>query len=232
MRVFIGYGHNERDKWIETFAVPLVQAFGFEVVHGKAVFGGPLPEEVLRSIRSSDAMIGFTTRRDPAGPDTFGTHPWVVQELLMALAQDPRIPFVEVREQGVLAPGGALEAYNDQHIAYREADRAMCLLQIAQALRRFSEQTSVITVRLGPASVVEKISPFLDDESLICRCQVLQGATRLPPQVLQVLPIKGSLFVKLQRMAGGELVRITISAGGQTWRSDFESVDTVDIQLK
>jgi len=115
MRVFIGYGYNERDKWIEAFAVPLVQAFGSEVVHGKAVFGGPLPEEVLRSIRSSDAMIGFTTRREPTGPGPFGTHPWVVQELLAALAQDPRIPFVEVREQGVLPPGGMLDAFDAQH---------------------------------------------------------------------------------------------------------------------
>jgi hypothetical protein len=40
MRIFIGYGYNERDKWVEDYAVPLVKAFECEVVHGKAVYGG------------------------------------------------------------------------------------------------------------------------------------------------------------------------------------------------
>ena len=71
---------------------------------GRTVFGGALPNEVFKLIRSSDAMIGFTTRRDPVGQDQFTTHPWVVQELTAAQTQDPPIPFVEVREQGVIFP--------------------------------------------------------------------------------------------------------------------------------
>jgi hypothetical protein len=47
-----------------------------------------------------------------------------------------------------------------------------------------------------------------------------------------VLPIKGSLFVQLRGIAEGELVRLSVSAGGRTWRSNYESVDTVDTQLK
>ena len=34
-----------------------------------------------------------------------------------------------------------------------------------------------------------------------------------------VLPIKGGLFVQLQGVASNELVRLTITAGGRTWRS-------------
>jgi hypothetical protein len=34
IRVFIGYGYNARDKWVETHVVPLVKAFGNTVVHG------------------------------------------------------------------------------------------------------------------------------------------------------------------------------------------------------
>jgi len=40
MRIYIGYGYNERDKWIEDYVIPLVVAFGCEVAHGKAVYGG------------------------------------------------------------------------------------------------------------------------------------------------------------------------------------------------
>jgi hypothetical protein len=64
MRVFIGYGYNDRDKWIETYVFPLAEAFGCKVVHGKMAYGGALPPEVTDLIRGSDAMIGFTTRRD------------------------------------------------------------------------------------------------------------------------------------------------------------------------
>ena len=232
MRVFVGYGYNDRDKWVETYVLPLVKAFGCEVVHGKTVFGGALPDEVFKLIRSSDAMIGFTTRRDPAGKNLFSTHPWVVQELTAAHAQDPPIPFVEVREEGVVSPGGVIEAANAQRIDYRETDRTACLVQVAEALRRFRELTSITTVRLGPDMVVGQISPFLDDASFICRCQTLRGGFESAARAIPVFPIRGSLFVQLRGIAERELVRLTVSAGGHTWRSNYESVDTVDIQLK
>src|SRR5438067_1371019 len=119
MRVFIGYGYNPRDKWVETYVVPMVKAFGCTVEHGKTVYGGALPDEVLRLIRGSDAMMGFTTQRDPAGTDASGqpiftTHPWVVQELTAAISQNPPIPFVEVREERVIDPGGIISAHNAQ----------------------------------------------------------------------------------------------------------------------
>lgn len=232
MRVFIGYGYNDRDKWVEEHVFPLVTAFGCDVVHGKTVYGGTLPEEVKKAIRGSEAMIGFTTRRDPIAPNQFGTHPWVIQELGVADAQDPPIPWVEVREEGVASPGGILDAVNAQRITYREQDRAVCLVQIAQALRRFRDQTNVTTIRLGPVAAVEQISPLLEDRSFSCTCQTLRGITLLPARQVPVLPIKGGLFVQLRGLEPGELIRLMITAGGHAWRSSFESVDTVDIQVK
>jgi hypothetical protein len=237
MRVFIGYGYNTRDAWVEKYAIPLAKSFGCTAVHGRAVFGGPLPSEVVKLILSTDAMIGFTTRRDPAGTDVTGreqftTHPWVLQELSVALDQNPPIPFVEVREEGVISPGGMIEAANTQRIDYREADRADCLLAIALALERFRGQVGVTTVRLGPASAVEQIEAFLEDPSFLCRCRILRGAVELAAQQVPVLPVNGGLVVKLRGVLEADLVRITIAAGGRTWRSSYESVDTVDIRLK
>jgi hypothetical protein len=232
MRVFIGYGYHARDSWVEECVVPFVRAFGCEVVHGRAVFGGALPDEVIRAIRTADAMIGFTTRREPVGPGQFNTHPWVVQELVTAHGQAPRIPFVEVREEGVVPPGGILDAVNAQRIEYREADRVACLVEIAKSLQRFREETSVIMVRLGPLSVVDQIIPLLDDASFVCRCRTLRDGIESEPRVIPVFPIKGGLFVQLRGIAQGELVRIALSAGGRTWRSSYESLDTVDVQLQ
>jgi len=232
MRIFVGYGYNERDKWIEDYVIPLLVAFGCEVVHGKAVYGGALPDEVMKTIRTSDAVIGFTTRREPSGPDQYRTHDWVVQELLTAHAQDPRIPWVEVREEAVISPGGILESADAQRIDFRQENRETCLVKIAQALRRLRDLTNVTTIRLGPILAVEQISPFLEDPSFACTCQTLRGLVQTPIRRVPVFPIKGGLFVQLRGVAQGELVRITISAGGRAWRSDYESVDTVDLQVK
>lgn len=232
MRIFVGYGYNERDKWIEEYVLPLLTAFGVDVVHGKAVYGGALPDEVIKGIRSSDAAFGFTTRRDSLAPGQYGTHPWVLQELMVAHANNPRLPWVEVREEGVVSPGGILEAADTQRIDYREEDRASCMVKIAQAVKRFQDLTAVTTIRLGPAGAVEQISPLLDHPSFSCICQSLAGATLSTPRPAPVFPIKGGLFVQLRGVGHGDLVRLTVSAQGRTWRSDYESVDTVDIRVK
>lgn len=149
-----------------------------------------------------------------------------------AHAQDPRIPFVEIREEGVISPGGIIESADAQRIDYRPEDLATCLIKIAQAVRRFHDLTNVTMIRLGPISAVEQISPLLDDSSFACTCQTLRGAIQLAPRRTAVFPIKGGVFVQLRGVAQGELVRITISARGRTWRSNYESVDTVDVQVK
>jgi hypothetical protein len=64
MRIFVGYGYNERDRWVEDYVFPLVVAFGCEVLHGKSVYGAALTDEVMKALRTSDAVIGFTTRRE------------------------------------------------------------------------------------------------------------------------------------------------------------------------
>jgi len=231
MRVFVGYGYNDRDRWIETYVIPLVEAFGCKVVHGKVAYGGALPPEVVDLIRTSDAMIGLTTRRDATGPNQFTTHPWVIQELVTAYTQTPSIPFVEVREEGVEPPGGMVGAVGAQRIDYREADRAQCLLQIAQALRRLLDRLNVTTIRLGPVTVVEQIRVLLDDPTFSASSQLLREDAPLPPQPVAVFPIRGGLFVKLRGIVPGDLVRITISGRGQTWRSSFESMDAYNVDL-
>ena len=232
IRVFIGYGYNARDRWVETHAIPMVKAFGCTVVHGQSAYGGVLPHEILKLIQSSDAMIGFTTRRDPAPAGQFTTHPWVIQELTAALSQVPPLPFVEVREEGVVSPGGMIEAMNAQRIDYREAERADCLLSIALALERFATAASVTTVRLAPEAMVKQIQPLLAHPTFICTCQILRRNVELPKQQIPVLPIKGALFVKLRSIEPDDLVRFAIAASGSGWLSDYESVDTVDVQMK
>lgn len=232
MRVFVGYGYNDRDKWIEQYVFPLLNAFGCDVLHGKAVYGGALSDEIMKTIRTADAMIGFTTKREPVAEGRYRTHEWVVQELSMAHTQSPRIPWVEVREEGVLSPGGILDSVDAQRIDYRQADLAACLVKIAEALRRLHDQANVTSIRLQPDGAVEQISQLLDDPSFTCTFQTLSGAVQSGVRKADVFPIKGGVFAQLRGVAREDLVRIAVSAKGRTRRSDYESVDTVDVQLR
>jgi hypothetical protein len=232
MRIFVGYGYNDRDKWIEEYVFPLLVAMGYDIAHGKVVYGGGLSEEIVKVIRMSDAMIGFTTRRGDPVEGGYRTHEWVIHELSTAAAfSDPRIPWVEVRESGVMPPGGALDAVGAQRIKYAENNRAKCLVEIAQAASRFEELTHITPVRLGPGDIADVIAGLSQDPTFHCECEVLRRLRQLPAEPVAVLPMKGSLFVQLRGIQRDDLVRISVSARGRVWRSSYESVDTVDVQL-
>ena len=177
-------------------------------------------------------MLGFTTRREPTEDGKFRTHDWVVQELTTAHTQDPRIPWVEIREDSVIPPGGILDGANAQRIEFRPDNLAQCLVSIAQALKRFQDLTRLTTIRLGPPSAVDQISPLLDDPTFTCTCQILVADVGTPPRRIPVFPIRGGLFLQVRGVNRRELVRITIAARGRVWRSDYDLVDTVDIQVK
>lgn len=80
-------------------------------------------------------------------------------------------------------------------------------------------------------AVGEAISVLLDDPTFTSKSEVFRGNVALPPQPASVFPLKGSLFVKLRGIMEGDLVRITISARGQVWKSSFESVDAYNVDL-
>jgi len=56
MKIFVGYGYNPRDAWIEDSVFRLVKAFGDEVTSGKEIFGQRLDQgvsdQIARRIRS------------------------------------------------------------------------------------------------------------------------------------------------------------------------------------
>jgi len=111
-------------------------------------------------------------------------------------------------------------------------EHSRCLVKIAQALNSFRERTSVTMVRLGPASVVKQIGAFMQHATFACTCEILRGVRQSVPHRVPVFPMRGGLFVQLRGIARDEKVQISISAVGRTWRSDYESLDTVDIQVK
>lgn len=143
MKVFVGYGYNERDTWIEDRVFPILRCVGFTVVHGKDMHGQQLQLEVARRIDQADAAIGFFTLREGTAEKEFNSHIWVRDEMLYAIGRGK--PIIPVREDGVTLEEGLLG--NRQYIRLDQNDRLACVSELLIALGR----RNMRRVRLDPS---------------------------------------------------------------------------------
>lgn len=132
MKVFVGFGYNDRDHWIEEQVFPILRGMGFTVVDGKDMHGEILQPEVQSRIEQSDAAIGFFTIREGQGEADFNSHMWVRDEMVHANAKGK--PIFPVKEEGGKVPDGLLG--NRQYILLRQNDRLACVVELVGALGR------------------------------------------------------------------------------------------------
>jgi len=142
VKIFVGYGYNARDQWIEDHVFPILLGMGFVVVHGKGLHGQVLQPDVQSRLDQSDAAIGFFTLRDGQGDADFTSHIWVRDEMVYAAAKEK--PIVPVREEGVRVPDGLLG--NRQYISLRPADRLAAVTELVRALG----QRNIRRLKLDP----------------------------------------------------------------------------------
>jgi hypothetical protein len=234
MKIFVGYGYNERDEWVEDLVFPLIEAFGDSPVEGKAIFGADLDDGVRGLIKECDALMGFATRRDE--PDQNGvwkTHRWVIEEIATANAQVPKIPFVEVREVGVDPQLGI--GVGKAHIRYDEKARDRCLVALAQTISRWHTDMRVWALQLQPDAFIEAIRPRIGDGNLRCNFQLINPNNGKETGVIatSIVRQREGLFVYLNNLPSERLVRLQVSCGAKfLWASEYQNPDTRFISLK
>src|SRR4051812_40330180 len=131
MKVFVGFGYNENDKWINELIIPFLKELDCEVVTGEQMQGENLSDGVISRIKDSDVCIGFLTRRgDPNAIGVYSTHSWVISELSTAVAL--KKPIFELREKGIDPQKGMLG--DRQH--YEFSDRALLMLELAKFISK------------------------------------------------------------------------------------------------
>jgi len=143
MKVFVGYGYNVRDGWIEDRVFPILRCVGFTVVHGKDMHGNQLQPEVERRIAQSDAAIGFFTIREGSAEGQFNSHIWVRDEMLYAMGKEK--PIIPVKEIGVILEEGLFG--NRQYVQLDQNDRLACVSELLVALGN----RNMRRVRLDPS---------------------------------------------------------------------------------
>jgi hypothetical protein len=132
MKVFVGFGYNDRDNWIEGQVFPILRGMGFTVVDGKDMHGQILQPAVQSRIEQSDAAIGFFTVREGQGDADFNSHLWVRDEMVHANAKGK--PIIPVKEEGARVPDGLLG--DRQYIPLRQNERLACVVELVGALGR------------------------------------------------------------------------------------------------
>ncbi len=130
MKVFVGFGYNDRDRWIEEQVFPILRGMGFTVVDGKDMHGAILQPEVQSRIEQSDVAIGFFTIREGQGEADFNSHIWVRDEIVHANAKDKLV--ILVKEEGTKIPDGLLG--NRQFIQFRQNNRLACVVELVSAV--------------------------------------------------------------------------------------------------
>lgn len=169
MRVFVGFGYNERDNWIKVHVFPILECMGFVVITGEDMHGELLQPEVKRRIDQSDAVVGFLTIRDQENKGEFNSHLWVQNELLWGNAREK--PIVPIKEENVKVPDAMLG--NIQYIMLRQDDRLACVSELARALGR----RNIRRIRLEPEedTLRKDINKWKLDQTFVIRYRTQDG---------------------------------------------------------
>ena len=163
MKVFVGFGYNDRDNWINELIIPFIKELGCEVVTGEEMQGEELTEGVISRINESDACIGFMTKRGtPDQNGLFSTHWWVISELTTALVKNK--PAFEIRERGVDNQSGI--AGHRQR--YEFEDKAILMLEIAKFIAKEKSKFTYKTFMLLPEQFADEIRPHIKSRDTRC----------------------------------------------------------------
>jgi hypothetical protein len=189
-----------------------------------------LSKNVRNAVLGCDALFAFLTRREEGANGKWATHRWVVEELVTAIHQ---MPTVEIRESNVDPQAGMPGGH--QRVDYDEAGRDACLVQIAQIIgvlrSDFLKRTTFKNVRLGPDKFIGDVRKLVGKTGFQCQYRIRRDTYESSYQSVEVRRVAGGLYVWLKGVTETDLVEIIASYGAQTWRSDFEPVDAVTIQL-
>ncbi len=227
MRIFVGYGYNDLDRWVEELVFPIIEAFDVEVVSGQEGHGQIISEVVRNQIYNCDALIAFTTRREQLEDGRWTTHRWVTDEWATALNQG--LPLVEVRAIGVADQGGLVR--DRQRIDYTESSRDKCLVELVKVIGTWKRREHSVMLQLSPQEFVSEVRPFIRRPSFRCTYILLEGSRESEEHDMRVIPIKGGLFTQVKGIPREALIQIRIHTQQGSWTSDFESIDNVRIRL-
>ncbi len=230
MKVFIGFGYNEEDKWIEQLVIPMVEALGCEVSTGEEMQGERLSEGVIDRISDSDACIGFLTKRGKKSNQdgTFPTHRWVIEELTTALNKGK--PIYEIREKGIDFQNGIIG--DRQRLEFEDTSRV--LLNVVKFVMKEKNKLSTKIFMLLPPEILIDIRPYLVNDDITCTYRFMYKTKYYDPEIATLERFQGGYGVIIKKIPNEEaLIEIKIKGPNRlSWSSGFVSVGLINVHLQ
>lgn len=126
--IFLSCHLGDADRALVRKVRSLVESHGLQVITGEVLGGRALREAVMSRIQKADALIALMTKRANP-PDFGGTHPWVREEYVHAMALQK--PAIALFESGVVC-AGAYKA--NERIDFNPKDPLKSFLKLSQTL--------------------------------------------------------------------------------------------------
>jgi len=226
MRIFIGFGYNDNDKWIADVVIPFVKVLDCEVLTGEEMQGQRLSDGVLTRIKQADALIGFLTKRSgPAANGSFTTHQWGIEEVAAALALNKDI-FV-IREKGVDPQAGI----SGDRQKFEFDEKLNVMLEIATFINAQKAKRLYKTFMLLPQEFTELIRPHYKFAK--CSYKFWDSGREYQSEPTQLIRMNGGFQVAISNIPNDYCtVQITVEFPGHIWSSDYVPVALNNVQLQ
>ena len=208
MKVFVGFGYNDNDKWIKDLIIPFIEELGCEVVTGEEMQGEKLSDGVISRVADSNACIGFLTRRDAKADGTYTTHKWVIEELALALSN--KLPIFEIHDQNIDVQKGIT---GDRQWHELE-DKAKLMLAIARFINKEKTKLAHKTFMLVPPDFVNEIRPELKSRDTVCTYRFLNKAKFYEPVEATLVRLGQGLGIIVKEIPAEEAqIEINVQIG-------------------
>lgn len=227
MKVFVGFGYNENDKWVRELVIPFIQTLGCEVDTGEDMHGEDLSEGVITRITDCDACIGFLTKRgEPNTDGVYATHKWVIEELTLALGQ--KKPIFEIREKNIDSQKGITGKLQK----YEFEDKSYLLMEISKFIMKEKVKLTYKIFMLLPDEFVKEIKPQIND--IKCSYRFLYRMKYYEPEEAKLERFQGGYGIIIKKIPNDEaLIEITVTGPNRlSWSSGFVSVGLMNVHLQ
>jgi hypothetical protein len=227
MKIFVGYGYNERDAWIERDVFPILQALNLEVTDGKDMHGETLQDGVKERIHDADALVGFSTLREGQGNADFNSHIWVRDEMQHSLALQK--PLVEVREIGVRSPFGLIG--DRQRIVLDNNDRLACVAELVKVVAGWSMRRLLLVPQ--EPNLSRRINRALINGQLLVRYRARVRGRDSQYREGRIEKIDGELYLNAIGLPDYSFVEVEASTqpDGILFNTGWASADLVRIEF-
>lgn len=211
-KLFLSY-HFETDQELAKSTLQLAEAFGYKVITGEDLGGGPITPDVMARINACDVLVAVVTRglKKPGRKGPWLPHPWPIGELNHARGQNKRTIALVAAEVKIEGP-----YQENERIALDPDAPTAAFIKLARTLSLWRrEDGRTLKVIILPDELAAK----LRGDDVRCQFRFRHENWIGPWQEAFVHPEIGGTCAYLKGVKDEYLIEMRVRFGNETWSS-------------